>query len=381
VRAVVAGGGVFGLTAAIALRRRGVEVLLVDPGPIPHPLAESTDVSKVVRIDYGADEEYTALAERALEGWRRWSLAAERPFLHETGVLFASAEPMGPGGFEQESFTLLARRGHPVERLDAAAIARRFHAFRPGALIDGYHNRVGGWVEASAVVRHLLGEATRLGAEVRGGLAARAIRGRGLELADGSTVAGDLVVIAAGAWTALLCPWLAGALRPVGQTVFHLQPIDPDPFERLPVFGADIARTGMYGFPLAGGVVKIGNHGPGVPVDMARDRRAVPETMERELRRFLADTLPGLAGAPITSRRLCVYCDTADEHFWIAADPDRPGVIVASGGSGHAFKFAPVLGDLIADAALGAPLPARFRWRPEQVAGGQEAARFRGPTR
>src|SRR5882672_3676172 len=79
VRVLVAGGGIFGLTTAIALRERGCEVELVDPhlgpGPLPHPLAESNDISKVVRMDYGADEDYTALGEQALAGWRRWNAA------------------------------------------------------------------------------------------------------------------------------------------------------------------------------------------------------------------------------------------------------------------------------------------------------------------
>ena len=69
-RVLIAGAGVFGVTAAIELRKRGHPVMLVDPGPLPHPLAASTDISKVVRLEYGADEPYTALAERAVEGWR-----------------------------------------------------------------------------------------------------------------------------------------------------------------------------------------------------------------------------------------------------------------------------------------------------------------------
>ncbi len=125
---------------------------LVDPGPLPHPLAESTDISKVVRLDYGADEEYTALAERALDGWRRWNRDWPAPLFHETGVTFLAREPMRPGGFEHDSFALLARRGHACERLDAAAIARRFPAYRPGALVNGYYNPQGGWAESGAVV-------------------------------------------------------------------------------------------------------------------------------------------------------------------------------------------------------------------------------------
>jgi glycine/D-amino acid oxidase-like deaminating enzyme len=74
-----------------------------------------------------------------------------------------------------------------------------------------------------------------------------------------------------------------------------------------------------------------------------------------------------------------LYCDTHDGDFWIAPDPERPWLTIAAGDSGHGFKFAPVLGDIIADAAEGKPNPLlrRFRWRPEVQPGLQkEAARF-----
>ena len=114
------------MTAARALSRRGHEVRLVDPSS-PHPLAESTDISKVVRMEYGADEEYMALAERSLDGWRAWNEELGGVF-HETGVSFLAGAPMAPRGFEYESYTHLLARGHHPERLDAAAIARRFPA-------------------------------------------------------------------------------------------------------------------------------------------------------------------------------------------------------------------------------------------------------------
>ena len=381
-RIAIAGGGIFGATAALALARRGHRVTLVDAGPVPHPLAESTDISKVVRLDYGADADYTALAERALDGWRAWNRDGADPLFHETGVTFLSREPLAPGGFEHESFALLTARGHRLERLDAAAIARRFPAYREGALVDGYYNPEGGWVEASRVVARLVAEAAALGVDIRPDCPARAIgEGGELLMADGGALAADEVLVAAGAWTPLLCPALAGALRPVGQAVFHLRPPDPARFtaDRFPVFGADIARTGFYGFPLhPDGVVKIGHHGPGLAVDMSSDARPMPPAVEAELRALLADVLPDLADAAITYRRACVYCDTRDEHFWIARDPERPRLTVATGGSGHGFKFAPVLGELIAGAVLGEPVPDRFRWRPDIRSAGAEAARYRG---
>src|ERR1019366_1581022 len=119
----VAGAGIFGITAALALRERGYGVTVFDPGPIPHPLAESTDISKIIRLEYGDDEIYAALMEKALERWRTWSAAHLFP---DTGFFLLRRSPLERGGFEHDSYELLPRRGHRVERLDRGAISRRF---------------------------------------------------------------------------------------------------------------------------------------------------------------------------------------------------------------------------------------------------------------
>jgi glycine/D-amino acid oxidase-like deaminating enzyme len=108
----------------------------------------------------------------------------------------------------------------------------------------------------------------------------------------------------------------------------------------------------------------------------ADDARSVLPAEEARFRAFVRDHLPALAGAPIIATRLCLYCDTFDGDFWIAHDPARPGLIVAAGDSGHAFKFAPVLGGLIADVVETKPNPwaPRFRWRTRGRAA-KEAAR------
>ena len=97
-RVLVVGGGIFGITAALELRRRGWLVTVLDPGPIPHEGASSTDVSKVVRMDYGSDRFYHELAELALEGWDRWNHDWPVPLYHEDGFLILSPTPMAPGG-------------------------------------------------------------------------------------------------------------------------------------------------------------------------------------------------------------------------------------------------------------------------------------------
>jgi glycine/D-amino acid oxidase-like deaminating enzyme len=107
--------------------------------------------------------------------------------------------------------------------------------------------------------------------------------------------------------------------------------------------------------------------------------RVVTKAEENQLRDFLVTNLPPLADAPIVYTRICLYCDTNDGDFWIARDPQRPGLVIAAGDSGHGFKFAPVLGEIIADAVEenANPFLQKFRWRPEVQRGVEkEAARF-----
>jgi len=365
---VVAGAGIFGVTAALALARRGRRVTLLDAGEPPHPLAASTDVSKAVRMDYGADEFYVAEMERALAQWREWNAAFGEDLFHESGAMFVSASPMAPGGFEHDSFVTLERRGHRVERLDAAAIAARTPL---RGFVDGYFNPQGGWADSARVVDRLAASARAVGVSVAtNARVARADR-EGVVLATGERVAADAVVVAAGSWTPSLVPEIAACFRIVAQPVFHLAAGDD---VRLPVFGADLARTGWYGFPRRGaprrsrgaddgGFVKIANHGAGRAMPPDSPDRVVTPSDEARLRAFLRASLPSLASAPLVATRACMYCDTRDGHFWIAPHPGAPNVVVAAGGSGHAFKFAPRLGDWIAGALDGDVVP-RFGWRP-----------------
>jgi len=358
VRVIVVGGGVFGVTGALALADRGHDVTLLEAGEIPHPLAESTDVSKAVRMDYGADEFYASHMERALERWRAWNAELGETLFHESGAMFVTREPMAPGGFEHESFALLGRRGHRLERLDATDIARR-SSLR--GFVDGYFNPEGGWAESGRVVERLAARARDRGVAVRPNARAAHVEPGAVVLASGERALGDAVVLACGGWVPALLPEIAASFRTVGQPVFHLE---AGADVALPVFGADLSRTGWYGFPRQDTFVKVANHGAGRAMAPDSSLRETTVVEEERLREFLRASLPSLASAPLRKTRVCVYCDTLDEHFWIAPHPDAPTLVVATGGSGHAFKFAPLVGDWIARALEGDVVP-RFRWRPE----------------
>ena len=297
---IVVGAGIKGVVAAIELKRRGHRVTLLDPGPIPYPLAASTDISKAVRSCYGADEEYTALAERAIARWREWNNEFGVELYHENGVLFLTREEMKRGGFEYETLRLLRERGHKVERITTDNVRLRFPAFNAECFRDGVYDPEGGYAESGRVVSLLLQRALDAGVKVRQATRFAALDERnggvaGVLLEDGGRLEADAVVAATGSWTPHLFPFTAGFLRTTGHPVFHLRPDDLAPFRSdcLPMFGADITQTGYYGFPAtADGVVKFGLHGPGREMRPDSGDRVVTRQQESELREFLSWACP-----------------------------------------------------------------------------------------
>lgn len=384
---IIVGAGIFGVTASIELRQRGHRVILLDPGPLPHPLAASTDISKVVRMEYGDDEDYTALAERAIGGWREWNAEFGVELYHETGVVYLRRKRPAKGDFEFDSLQLTKQRGHRPERVTPEQAHTRFPAFNADQYKHIFYNPEGGYVESARVVARLLEKARSQGVELLEGTKFEKLdesdsRVIGVVTSDGRRLSADRVVVAVGAWTPSVLTFTQDVFRAVGQPVFHLKPRNPDLFQadRFPVFLMS-QSTGFYGFPInRDGVVKIAIHGPGREMHPESPERAVTAEEEASLREFLKSSIPDLADAPLVYTRVCLYCDTRDENFWIAPDPARAGLVLATGDSGHAFKFAPVLGALIADAVERNPNPLleKFRWRTNLETAGHEASRYRG---
>jgi len=408
----VVGAGVFGLATALELRRRGWSVDLLDRAPPPHPEASSTDLSKIVRVDYGDDPFHLAFAEEAVEGWRRWNREAPFRAFHRDGLLLL-AESMEPGSFERESRDALLRRGHTLERVDSRTLRERFPAWAEGRFREGYFNPDGGWSGSARIVAWMADRARAEGVRIVTGEARGLVvehgRAVGVEIGGDRTIRADAIVVAAGAWTPELVPDTVDALATVRQPVLHFSTDAPGAWQppRFPVWTADIATLGWYGFPSTpDGRIKIGHHGPGVgapsesggdadpedaPFGDPRDRRAepvVPASHVRRCRAFLREALPSLADAPLVGDRLCRYCDTPDGRFWIDRHPGLDGLTVAAGGSGHGYKFAPVLGPIVASVVEDGhhPRAGPLRWRSaggsdvrERMRAGGSADRRRGP--
>ncbi len=201
---------------------------------------------------------------------------------------------------------------------------------------------------------------------------------------DGLQYSSDIVILATGAWSTLLSRRLAEVIVYVAQPVFHFRPRDPELFRgpHFPVWSADMSKTGWYGFPAnKDGIVKVANHGPGRQTHPDDDRTTTFEE-EVQFRDFLKESLPGLSNAPIVASKTCFYADSWDGDFYIDYDPELPGLVYATGGSGHAFKFTPVLGEIIADVVEHKqnPYSSRFAWRPRGSKNPNDQARWRGIT-
>lgn len=376
---LVLGAGIFGLSTAIELRQRKYKVGILHPGPIPDPLAASTDISKIVRMEYGSDREYMDMAEQALEGWRAWNDLFQDTLYHEVGFLLACRQKIDHPAhtFERASFENLLQKGYVPERLHRAGgttVAERFPVFAPDIYRDGFFQPKAGFAEATRTLETLARYARQLGVEIHEDQGAEQIlqqnhRATGVRTRSGQIFSAGQVIVCAGNFTPYLVPELKPYMRITGHPVFHLQPSRPKLFQAppFPVFGADISNTGWYGFPLhpREGVVKIAHHGPGLELDPARSERIVTEEDEASLRAFLRESLPALADDPIVYTRRCLYTDTLDGHFWISSHPEVAGLTIGSGGSGHGLKMGPVIGDMIATTAEGGThrWSSRYRWR------------------
>lgn len=384
---IIVGAGVFGVTAAQQLAQRQYNVAVFDSGPIPNPRASTHDISKVIRMEYGTDAVYMSLVERALDGWAKWNEQSGLQLYHNTGMAMLTREPMQVGGYEYESYQLLLERGYRPKRLNGDDIASRFPAWKAGAFADGFYHEKGGYAESGQVLTWLVEQAQAQNVTFYAELGVASVvveNGRciGIRTKDGQQFNAGHVIVAAGAWTPFIVPDLQPVMKATGHPVFHLKPRDPTLFMQthFPVFSADIAHSGWYGFPIhpKRGVVKIANHGAGTTLDPTEDELVVTDAHIRNLKNFLDETFPALKDASITYTRLCLYSDTLDEHFWLGNHPVVRNLTVAAGGSGHGFKFAPLLGEMIVDVVDGYGDP-RFKWRDLTThKGAGEAARFHG---
>ena len=355
--AIVIGLGAHGSAAALALVRRGLRVLGVEAGERGHELGSSGGRSRMIRRAYFEDPGYLPLLAAAWEGWDALGAAAGETFVEVIGGLYAG--PVESDLF-RGSVASARLQGLPHEVLDAAEIRRRWPVFTVGDDVGGLYDTGAGMIRPERAIAAQLRLAEQAGAELRFGERVvdwRPATGGGLEVeTDGGVHRAAYLVIAAGAWTGSFVPDLALPLEVERVPVFWFEPTVPVAevsAGRLPAWLMDTPTDGtFYGFPYdpAAGL-KVSRHHSGDIVDPAEvDRTERPADIER-VRRFSRSLFPAADG-PVRDSLVCLYTNTPDLAFVVDVHPTVPGVAYASACSGHGFKFARVIGEILADLAL-----------------------------
>ena len=349
---IVAGVGAHGSAACWRLASRGLRVLGLERFDIPNTRGSSHGVTRIIRLAYFEHPDYVPLLRRAYELWRETERASGEQLLFITGGVDA-----GRPDSMIVSGSLLSCRTHalPHEVLDAKELHRRFPGFHLPADFVAVYQPDGGFVACERAIVAQTKMARAAGAEIHtqekilkweasaGGV--RVITERGVY------EAGHLI-LSCGAWIADYVPALANVAVPERQVLAWFEPKKPELFA-LGNFPISIIQTDNgfpYQFPIWGAPgFKLGlyrhlhetGHADALPREAtARDEALLRQTVERYF--------PEAAGRTL-AMQTCLFTNVPDGHFVIDRLPDTPQVIVASPCSGHGFKFAPVVGEILAD--------------------------------
>jgi sarcosine oxidase len=329
---IVIGLGAMGSASAYALAARGLRVLGLDAHHPPHRHGSHHGESRIIRKAYYEHPAYVPLLERAFAAWRELEERAREPLFLRTGGLMIGA-PTG----ELVPGVLASARAHrlPHEVLSADALARRYPQFRADRSMIAVWEGDAGILYPEACIRAFLEGARAAGAELRYGEAVQEWTcgpdGVRVDTTSGR-YAGATLVLAAGSGMGELVAELRAHLRVERQVFAHFAPAAR--LDRLPIFCLEEPDGAFYyGFPDLGSGCKVARHHGEADVT--------------ELRAFLERRLPQ-ANGELKASEECLYTNTQDFHFLIDRHPRHPEVILASVCSGHGFKFASVMGEIIA---------------------------------
>ena len=356
---IVIGAGAFGLWTALAAAERGARVTVFDMREPGNTRASSGGASRNIRAAYGADAFYTRLAIEARAAWQQRETELGQRLLYPAGALHS----LNPELLGAQS-RIFADCQQPCELLGGAEVRHRWPVLNYGPDERVFYEPKAGVLLASEALRLVGNRLRELGGTIgQGRVAFSAERGRLACQLDGRRLEADRIVVAAGPWLTKLFPELLGPLMrtPRRELFFFAAPAGElrVRWEHLPNLSDELGWTSTD----IGGGVKVAPRMRHIALDPDADPGPASLAMARAARAYLAARLPMMADAPIASTYVGQLENTANEHFIIDTHPADERIIIAGGGSGHAYKFGPVLGERIADYALNGHLPAEWHAR------------------
>jgi len=349
----VVGMGALGSAAAYHLARKGVSVVAFEQFELGHVRGASHDTSRIIRTSYG-ESEYVRLAQSAYKDWADFEEVAGETFVTVTGglIFIPQDSPYSVTGFS----TSLEAEGVPFEVLDRDEVAARWPQFRLPENVLAVYTPDSGIVHASRSVAALQMQARAHGAVIRDRTPVQSLSpdssGVVIRTARGDVHAGK-VILATDAWTNTLLEPLGAEIPLVTmqEQVTYFKPAADEPFdrERFPVWIWE-DEVCFYGFPTFGEpTIKAARDlSNNVMTPAERTYVPSPELLE-QLSSFMRETIP--ESGEVLRTVTCQYAITADRNFVISPLEDYPDIIVALG-AGHAFKFTPAIGRILAELAV-----------------------------
>ncbi len=363
---IVIGVGSMGSAACYELADRGCLVLGIDQFEGPHQWGSHTGHSRLIRQSYFEHSSYVPLLQEAYIGWEELESETGINLFHRTGIAYFGkpAHPILEGVRRSAK-----AYGLSVEPIDADQVIKDFPNFRFPENTVGLWEENAGYLLVGKAIETYQERMIKLGGKFYQSRVLKWHRvGHGFEVfTAGRTFHSDKLIISAGAWTKQLIVAAASKLAVCIKTIgwFDLHPLRSEKVENYPCWLYASGEGAFYGMPMVENPdgnrrLKVAYHSIGIPFDPDQEDRTAPSADVKVLRGFVDAHLP-LANKLIDAKT-CLYTFSPDEHFYVDFVPGYDDAAVACGFSGHGFKFAPVIGRILADLVLegATSLPADF---------------------
>ena len=364
-----------GVWSAIAAARQNRTVCLVEKYAEGHARGSSHGDGRIYRFAY-ADEIYVDMMYLSLSYWGELNNATSKVLAHTGGVSLYSGQGGNydsHGGLD-DLIKIYKKRGLAHEKLSRKKLKERFPQFSAPKNTTALYQPDFGVLFADVAMARAYELARKLKVDVREGsdvVSVKRMNDRVVVRLKKEEIVGRSCIVAPGAWLTLTAKKWFGLHIPTTvtrETVSYFKPKGSKAvygYKRMPVFISDLNNglgdLGYYGIPVVEiGGVKVAAHHVGAVLDdkalRTHNGEGDPAIISSN-ERFVASFFPGLEAAPFHSES-CLYTTTPDYHYVLDKVPGAGApVILAGGGSGHAFKMGPAIGDAAAALALGVKPP------------------------
>ena len=344
--AIVVGLGAMGSAVAFEVAKRGQRVLGIDRFEPPHTMGSTHGKSRIIREAYFEDPGYVPLVARAFEKWGEIESLSGRRIFERTGGLM-----LGPPDGVLVTGALASAKEHRLQHevLDAQQVMKRVPGLRAMADMVGVVEPRAGVLLPEVAITACLELARKFGATIATNerVVGWEQRDRGLRVTtERRAYECERLIIAAGAWTSALVPDLGVHLSVERQVQHWFRPAAPI---RTPIIMCEYAPGRFwYSIPDRGEGIKVAIHHEGRTVDPETVDRTVGAEEVAYVRALLRTYMPAADG-PLIESSVCLYTNTPDERFLVGRHPTHANVEIVSACSGHGFKFASAIGEIVAE--------------------------------